>query len=225
MKRWSNLLRLAITLLAIILMAACVPAGGPTPTPEDIEGKVATSVAMTIEAQGQVATSVAMTVAVQNTQTAAAIPPPTNTPAATFEPAIITTDTPLVSDTPSPNLPPPATDESTPIATATAEKYTCDAFTQAPKNKAEIKAGASFTIKWIIVNTGTRPWNAGVDVKYSGGTQMTTATRVEIPNALQPGERYTLVLDAVAPKEQGLQYMTWTVQGPLCNAYIAIDVK
>jgi len=226
MKRWTNLLPLASILLAVLLLAACAPAV-PGPAPEEIEGQVATAVAQTIEAQGEVATSVAMTVDAQSTQTVASIPSQTNTPAAaaTFEPAIIITDTPLASDTPSLTLPPPVVDESTPTITVTPEKYKCDAYTQAPKDREEVRPGEKFRIKWIIVNTGTRPLPAGVDVKYSGGSQMTSVTRVEIPNGLQPGESYTLVLDAVAPKEKGLQYMTWTVEGPLCFAYLAIEVK
>lgn len=224
MKRWSNQLRLASILLVIPLLVACAPALVPTADHEEVADQVATSVAMTVEAQGQIATSVAMTIDAQNTQTAASIPSQTNSPvvAATFEPAKIITDTPLASDTP---FPPPVIDEPTPTITVTPVKYKCDAYTQAPKDKEEVRPGENFRIKWIIVNTGTRALPAGVDVKYSGGSQMTSVTRVEIPMALQPGESYTLVLDAVAPNEEGLQYMTWTVEGPLCFAYIAIEVK
>ena len=233
MNRLTNPLRLTFALLVITLLVACAP-GEELPSPEEIQAAINTAVAQTMEAEEQIADSVAMTVAVQNTQTAVAIPTQTNTlaqtdtpvVAATFEPAIIITDTPLASNTPvtpSPTFPPPPTDP--PAATVEVPLYACDVDNAAPKDSEEVKPGENFKIKWMIVNTGTKALPAGVDVKYAGGSQMTTVTRVEIPNALQPGESYTLVLNAVAPKEQGLQYMTWVVEGPLCYAYVAINVK
>lgn len=221
MKRLSNPLRLASVLLVIALLAACAP-GQPTPSQEEINAAINTSVAQTVEAQGQMATSVALTVAAQNTQTAAAIPSPTNTQTAA---SVFETNTPRPSDTPSQTLPPPATDASTATMTVTPQLYACDVYTQNPKDRDEVRPGENFKIKWIIVNTGNKAWRPGVDVKFSDGSQMTTATFVEIPNALQPGEQYTIVLNAVAPNEQGLHYMTWIVEGGLCYAYIAIDVK
>lgn len=223
MNRMTNPFRLTIALLVVALLAACVPGEQP-PSPEDIEAAVNTSVAMTMEAQAEIATSVALTVAAQNTQTAAAIPSPTNTPSV-FEPEIITTDTPLASVTPLAPATPSPTPVIDPTITATPEKYVCNVYTQNPKYGEEVRPGENIKIKWIIVNTGTRPWNAGVDVKYAGGTQMTKVTRVEIPKALQPGERYTLVLDGVAPKKKGQYSMVWTVEGPRCSAYITIEVK
>src|SRR5688572_32867713 len=69
----------------ILLLAACVPAqptSAPTQDTEDIEN--------------QVATSVALTVAAQNTQTAEAIPPATNTPLPTQTEAVPSSPTALL---------------------------------------------------------------------------------------------------------------------------------
>lgn len=194
----------------ILMLGACIPAQ-PTEAPQDNSSEIATSVALTIAAHA--------------TQTAAAIPLSSNTPlaAATFAPVKIVTDTPFPSDTPTPTETPYPNDN--PDGTDAPTLYGCDVFTQDPDYRAEIKAGTKFQIKWIIVNTGTRPWNAGVDVKYSSGSEMTSVKRVEIPKALQPGERYKLVLDAVAPKQVGLQYMTWTVEGPMCQPTVIISVQ
>jgi len=221
MKRLPNPLRLVFTLFAITMLVACAP-GVQSPSQEEIDSAVNTAVARAMEAQGEVSTSVAMTVAAQNAQTAVAIPSPTSTTAASSG---FVTNTPPPSDTPAPTIQAPATDASTSTVTATPQLYACDVYTQNPKDSAKVSPGENFKIKWIVVNTGNKAWRPGVDVKFSDGSQMTTATFVEIPNALQPGDQYSIVLNAVAPTEQGLHYMTWIVEGGLCYAYIAIDVK
>jgi len=206
---------LLATMAAIFLLAACAPAQ-PTQNPEDIAN--------------QVATAVALTVAAQNAQTQAALPllpEATNTTLPTQIPEAIdiVTDTPtgsdeiiIVTDTP---IPIPTDVE--PI-TVTPRAYSCDAFAQSPDYQAEFKPGDEFDIRWIIINTGTRPWPAGFDVKYSSGSKMTSVTVVEIPIEMKTNDRYTIVLDAVAPKHDGPQYMPWIVQGQLCYPSVIINV-
>jgi len=75
-----------------------------------------------------------------------------------------------------------------------------------------------------VVNNGTAAWPAGYDYKYTGGTQMTTTTIVELP-AMDPGDQYEVVLDATAPSEYGNHTMTWMVQGQLCYGYVVITVN
>jgi hypothetical protein len=53
---------------------------------------------------------------------------------------------------------------------------------------------------------------------------MTTVTVIELP-LLKPGEKYKVVLDAQSPKKEGLQVMTWVVEGKLCFPHIAIEVS
>jgi hypothetical protein len=103
-------------------------------------------------------------------------------------------------------------------------KYACDAFAQKPGYLEDIKAGSTFDIRWIIVNTGENTWPAGFDVKYSNGSKMTSTTLVEIGREMSPNDRYTIELDAVAPKKEGHQYMTWVVEGQLCFPSILINV-
>lgn len=205
--------RSLLSVIAVIfLLAACAPAQ-PTQTQEPVD------------IADQVATAVALTVAAQNTQTAAAIPAATDTalptetevipPTSAFEPGIIVTDTPF----PIPTFP-----TDTPRVTVTPQLYSCDAFAQTPGYQVDIKAGSQFDIKWIIVNTGTRTWPAGIDVKYSSGSKMTKVTAVEIPQEMKPNDRYTINLDAVAPNKEGPHYMTWIVQGPLCYPSVIINV-
>ena len=209
--------RILLSIMGVILLlAACAPAVQATESPVDIAD--------------QVATAVALTVAAQNTQTAEAIPPATNTPlptqtesvSPTFAVANIVTHTPFPTNTPLPTNTRSPTD--TPEATVPPPLYSCDAFAQSPDYQAEFKFGDEFDIRWIIINTGTRPWPAGFDVKYSSGSKMTSVTVVEIPIEMKPNDRYTIVLDAVAPKQEGPQYMTWIVQGQLCYPSVIINV-
>jgi hypothetical protein len=103
--------------------------------------------------------------------------------------------------------------------------YGCGVFTVTPKNLTVFKPEESFTIKWIVKNTGLRTWPAGLDVKYSAGVDMGDVNRVEIPVIMKPNDTYTITLDATAPKDPGKYYMTWIVEGQGCQAYLAIVVE
>jgi hypothetical protein len=205
-------------LIVWILLASFLAGCAPTQAAVDIQGAVNTAVAQTMEAQRHVAEMVAETVAAQ---LPAASPTMDFTPtsAATFSAIIIPTDTPI------PALPPVEEPTDTPSPAAEQPLYACDVFTQAPDYQETFKAGTKFDIKWMIVNTGTRAWPAGTDVKYSDGWQMTGVKSVEIPVVMNPQDRYTITLDAVAPSKTGHQYMTWAVGGQLCFPSIIINVK
>ena len=86
------------------------------------------------------------------------------------------------------------------------------------------KPKKTFDIRWTITNTGTKSWPAGLDVKYYSGPEMTTVKFVELP-AMAPGDAHEIILDAVSPAKQGLQVMTWIVEGKLCYPYVAIRVE
>jgi hypothetical protein len=115
-----------------------------------------------------------------------------------------------------------STDVTVPVAPPL---FACSVFTSSPEYKAEINAGSKFDIKWIIVNKGTRAWDAGMDLKYTSGSKMTKTTLVEIPKKINPNGSFTLLLDAVAPNQDGLQYMTWTMEGQFCEMSVIIIVK
>ncbi|MBI5943828.1 MAG: hypothetical protein HY864_05625 [Chloroflexi bacterium] len=208
-------------LITIIILAALLAGCAPSPAPVDIQPLVDAAVAQTMEAQQQVADSVAQTVAAQ-----VPLSTPTAVSAATAEASPTAVPTlelvPLIPDTPVPPVDQPAdTPEPAPIQPA----YACNVFTITPELREEVKAGSQFKIKWMIINSGTRPWDAGVDVKYSDGVKMTVATSVEIPNKMNPGDSYTVILNATAPAQKGRYYMTWMVEGQLCYPSVIIDSK
>jgi hypothetical protein len=202
---------LIILAALILLLAACAPAAAQSP--EQVKSQVETAVAMTISAQDQIAQSVASTLAAQQ---ALASP----TPEATSTPDI------------PPTLPVIPTITALPIPTSGGggggyhtPDYACDIIHARPFDDSEFHAGDKFDIKWTILNTGTKTWPAGYDVKYLSGPHMTTLTRVQIPVEMKPGAQYDFVFDAVAPAEKGVQIMVWMVQGQLCYPYVRIIVK
>jgi hypothetical protein len=204
-------------LALIVLLTACQPAQ-PTQNPED--------------AANQVATSVALTVAAQNAQTQAAVSPTplaTNTtlPTQTLEgvvpsPTLVSTSTAL----------PTATAIALPTSvsggggggTTTRREYSCDTIRRRPLDNTSYRPGAKFDIKWTIINTGTKTMVAGLDLKYNSGQQMTSRTRVELPE-LKPGAEFAVDFDAVAPAKEGTYIMTFVVEGGLCYPYVAIIVE
>jgi hypothetical protein len=199
-------------LAAIFLLAACVPAQPETPDPAEIAN--------------QVATSVALTVASQNLETQQAAPVATNTP--------LPTDTPAVVDTPTSVLPtatpfvivPPTTvpGGGGGGGTVVQPDYACNAISRRPRDYQVFKPGDDFDVRWTIVNTGRRTMRAGLDLRFSIGTQFISVDRVELPE-LEPGEEYTIDFDAVAPNQPGNYIMTYIVEGGLCYPYAAITVE
>jgi len=203
--------RILLSMMGVILLlAACAPAAQPTESPEDIAD--------------QVATAVALTVAAQNTQTAEAIPPATNTPLPTQTEAFPPSPTPIL-----PTATPLTLSTATRVAgtagpTATRPEYACSAISRRPFDNTVFRPNAEFDIVWTIVNTGTKTMAAGLDLKYLSGPKMTTTSRVELPE-LKPGEQYIVDFDAIAPSAQGLHVMTYLVDGQLCYPYVAIIVE
>lgn len=205
--------KIVVLVSLALMLTACLPAQNSV----DLESRVNTAVAQTLEARQQIEDSVAQTIAAQNS-----LFTPTLNVTATFERVRIVTDTPL---------PPPTFPTFTPFPTDTPgppveqQAYSCFVDTRSPEYLEEIKAGGNFEIRWFVVNTGTRAWDSGLDLKYASGPKMTNPERVEISKALKPGETYKISLNGKAPNLRGIQQMTWVVQGQMCYANVAITVK
>ncbi len=211
------------TWIVLILLAFLIAACSPGQSPEQVQSQIETAVAQTVAAQKQIEESVAMTVAAQN-----ALSTPTETPTATptNTPLSFPSLTPLPTVTPIPVNPPSGGGGG---GGTIARDYSCDIISRRPFDNSEINHGQEFDIKWTIVNTGTKTWNPGYDVKYFSGPHMANVNLVEIPIEMKPKDKYEIVMDATAPVEKGFQVMTWTVSGDgtaqLCYPYVAIIVK
>jgi hypothetical protein len=200
--------------LITLLLAGCLPSAA---TPQDISAEVNTAVAQTMQSNTQIALMVEQTVrALQPAFTPTSIP--TNTPEPTFEIITIEPDTPV----PPSNTP---TDEPVVQQPQVKQAYDCYVETRSPGYFEEIKAGGNFEIRWFVINTGTKTWDSGVDVKYASGPQMTSEKRVEISKALKPGDSFKITLNGTAPNKKGNHTMSWIVEGQLCYANVNITVK
>ncbi len=206
------------TWIVLILLAFLVISCAPGQSPEQVQAQIETAVAQTVAAQKQIEESVAMTVAAQNAQAS-----PTETATVTNTALSFPTLTPIVfTITP---LPPPSSGGGGGGGVVANAEYSCDIIHQRPYDNSEYNPGDGFDIKWTILNTGTKTWDSGVDVKYFSGPHMTTATVIEIPVKMKPHDQYDIVMDGTAPNKKGFQVMTWVVQGPYCYPYVAIIVR
>ncbi len=208
---------LLFTTAMIILLSACAPAQ-PTQTPEDTTNQVATSVALTVAAQN------ALTQAAQS-----AVPEATNTTLPTqTEAGVVASPTPLETSTAIPTAtalrPPTSVSGGGGGGTTTEREFSCDTIRRRPIDNTVYRPGATFDIKWTIVNTGTKTMVAGLDLHYNSGPQMTSRTRLELPE-LKPGAQFAVDFDAVAPLTEGTHIMTFIVEGALCYPYVAIIVE
>ena len=202
---------LFVTMAVMLLLAACVPAQPTQPTQDTTD---------------QIATAVAETVAAQNTQTAEAIPPVTNTTLPTqteavppSPTAILPTATPFVV---LPTLSPVPSGGGG--GTTTKPEYACDIIRRRPFDNTVFRPNDTFDIKWTIINVGTKTMRDGLDLKFHNGEQMTNITRVELPE-LKPGDQYQVNFDGVAPKKEGFHVMVYIVEGGLCYPYVVIKVE
>lgn len=206
-------------LAGMLLLAACAPAPAPTQDPAEVQRQIQEAVALTVSAQSA-----------QTEQAQALIPEPTNTPLPTQTEAVPPTPTSLIpTATPFVVVPPPTTAPSTGGGsgfTPVKPEYACDVIHQRPYDDTVYKAGATFDIKWTIVNTGTKSWVKGLDLKYNYGPEMTAPgdSPVELPE-MKPGDQFEVILDATAPNEQGTQVMNWMLEGGFCYPYVRIIVN
>ena len=207
---FKNTKLISLLMAVVFVLSACIPQQAAAPT---IDAN---------EIADQVMTAVAATVSVGQTQTAEAQP----TATFTFTPAP-PTETPLLPTT-TPFVIPTATRSSSGGGGGggtTTYSYSCDPdIGKRPRDNATFKPGDSFDVKWTIVNTGTATWEAGYDLVYYSGDLMTGATYFELPR-MKPGDKYSVVMDAVAPAGKGFHVMTWKLQGGFCYPYVAIFVE
>lgn len=206
---------LFLLVAGIVLITACAPAPAPTQDPAEV--------------QRQIEESVALTVAAQNAEEEQPVmAEPTNTPLPTQTEAVPPTETPVApTATPFTVVPPtvaPSTNGGSSNVVVTPLDYDCTSQDRRPYDNTYFKSNKEFDIKWTIVNTGTKSWPAGKDVKYYSGPQMSATTVVELP-AMAPGDTYVVILDAIAPQKKGFHVMTWVVEGQLCFPYVAINVE
>lgn len=184
---------LVVLVVLVAILAACAPGFSTA----QVQSLVQTAVVGTMQSQSQMGTAVALTVS-------ALAPVATVTPSATPITPTVMSATPFVL-----------------VPTAAKRVFMACDISQKPSDETAYKPGDPFDIKWTITNTGSKTMNAGMDFKYAGGTHLTTANSVELPE-MQPNGRFSVSFDANAPLEKGRYVMTWIVEGGLCSTSVAI---
>ena len=189
-------------LLSLLLLAACAPKSAGL-SADEVKAEVATSVALTVSAHY---TDVAER----------ASPTPT------------VTVTPLPSLTPLPTLTPftPLPTQPTGGEPPAEVSYGCAVTGKVPYDNTIFRPNTDFDVKFYLKNVGTKPWGAGADLFFSGGTNMLVANaRYELPQ-IDPGEQVgPFIFDARSPNKAGTFVMTFKVQGGFCYPYVRIVVK
>jgi hypothetical protein len=232
MKHLSIPLRVIFTLLVIAMLAACAP-GEATLSPEEIAAQVATSVAMTVEAQDQIATFVAMTVAAQEAEAAEPLPTPafvTATPLPTLTPVLVTATVPVL-DTPDGGGNGGGTSGGGTSGGGggyTQYDYSCDIILQQPRDNTDFRRTHTFDVAFTILNNGTKTWDAGLDLVLLGNPGSTITNPpgiIQIPNKMKPGDTFPVgPFDAQAPDEPGHYVIDFKLEGGWCYPYVAFNV-
>lgn len=210
--------RILFSVIAVIfLLTACAPAAAPAATqdPALVQQLIEQSVELTVAAQN-----------IQTLEAQALIPAATNTPLPTQTEAapVLPTATPFVIVPPTNTAVAVSNSGGGSSLPAFKPEYDCTVTAQLPLDNAVYKPNKDFDINWTIVNTGSKTMRAGLDLEYYSGPLMTNVSFIELP-ALKPGEKYKVVLDAKSPSKEGLQVMTWMVEGKLCFPHIAIEIS
>jgi hypothetical protein len=217
----QNTQRILFTLTALTLvLSACAPAATQVPTqdPAALQEQINQAVEATMAAQNQQATEQQALIIPSNT------PLPTQTEAVppTLE---VPTATPFVIVPPTNTVVSSGGGGGGGGGVTVKPELACNVINQQPLDNSVWKKNKEFDINWTLVNTGTKTWPAGWDLKYYSGPQMTNVTFVELPQ-VKPGESYKVILDAAAPNQVGFQVMTWSLEGGnFCFPYIAIIVE
>ncbi len=178
---------LVISLVVILLVAACAPATPIEPTPD----------------VNAIRTSAAYTVVAEITLTAAAIPPtvqpPTETP--TLEPPTATETEAFTTDPTQAALGTPA---------ALCDNYSFDPITVdvTIPDGTPMTANQEFVKTWKIKNTGNCTWGDGYGLVYSYGERM-SGDPVTLSTVVLPGQEVDVSVNFKAPGKIGEFTSAW----------------
>ena len=195
--------RLAVLILAAVVLSACGTPATPEPTP-DMDA-YATSMVQTVEA------SFTETAVINN---------PIDTPVPTYTPVVLS-DQPegagviLPMGVPEESglvINPDVPAEGAPAmpADAAAGEDKAEYESQSPQDNTHVEAGSEFDVTWYLRNAGTSTWTTDYSVRYLSGTNLTKPgkDRFNLTEPVEPGRIGAWGLDAIAPTTPGTYNMT-----------------
>jgi hypothetical protein len=230
-----------ITLLGVIIICLLTGCGG-SPTapanaaPENVDPNlVYTSGAQTVVAQ--------LTVDAVNNPPATMEPPtpaplPTLAPLPTTDVNANTNQSPVggeplptagnaASGNPAaiPTLAPVGTAVSAAPAVAAANtQYKGEWVSQNPIDGSKIGKGSSFTMHWVVKNTGTVTWTKSYMLRFFAGTQMGSNTTVNFPGECAPGKDIDISVRLTAPTATGEYVSNWVLTTPDGRNFYSVNV-
>jgi hypothetical protein len=199
--------------LAVIL--ACAPSGSAPPAPALDANLINTMIVQT----GNAAL----------TQTVAALP--TSSLTATF------TSTPRATDTPEPTATATVifrfftpTPKGQATGTITSDQpYACQLISQSPANGKEYAPRTDFDAVWKVKNIGKKDWDGGsVDYIYLNGDKFHKVEGYDLKKTVKVGETVELIVDMIAPKNNGSYSTNWTLRAGsnnFCTLSLTIVVR
>ncbi len=186
--------RVLMVLVAMLLLAACIPFPLPKFIPLTNGGKTQ--------------------------QAATAIPTITqiSIPSSTAPAALAVTPTPQATESPTvtPMATPAATLALLPTLAPSPTPVPCDAVgfvgdVTIPDGTV-ISAGNSFTKTWRLENAGACSWTSAFDLVFVSGTLMGGPTVVSLPNNVNPGSTVDVSVTLVAPNTAGTYQGNWMLR-------------
>jgi hypothetical protein len=78
----------------------------------------------------------------------------------------------------------------------------------------EVKVGSTFTVTWVIRNTGTCTWYPSYYLYWHSGARMEGPAFIDIPEVIAPNQVLFLSVTLVAPDEPRNYYQRWYFRDP-----------
>lgn len=154
--------------------------------------------------------------AISPTATFSQTPPPTKTSTVTPTPTAT-----VIFSTWTPIAPP------TEPVIMTGDDYACTIASSSPGGS--IAPRTDFDAKWVVYNTGKKSWDRNnTDYYYSSGARMHKKAAYDLPKNVDPGEKVSLVVDMIAPKNTGEYRVVWRLRvgkTQFCNMELNVTVK
>ena len=203
LKQMKKINGFLIFCLAAILFSACSGGANAEPTQDP----------------NIVFTQVAETVMVSMTQTAEAQPSATLEPTATLMPTLPPTATV------DPNQPTATTQVQQSYPTATTQ-YFGDAAkwnTQSPRDGSVLTKSQNFAFHVCLTNTGSTDWTTKYYLQYVSGQQLWwDATKFNIGDTIETGEKWCFDLPSVAPDKSGEYTTRWYLKNNTNESFFEV---
>lgn len=215
--------KLLFSLSALIMLLACALPPLPSLVAPD-----PTAVQDTIQ------TIVVATAGAAQTQTALALPPPSDTPTVTPLPSLTPTETLTPTATiifiiPTFTHTPTATSPATATQTGGDAGEGCELVDQVPENGTRYDSRQRFNVEWTVRNTSDETWDAtSLDFFHSAGRDMHESDILDLPNNVRPDREVTFRVAMRAPGNEGTYTSTWTLgtqREALCIVSVRIVVR